>query len=169
MKFESQPTLSGELIRLRPLAATDYEALYLAASDPLIWEQHPANRHEVTVFRPFFQETLDSGGALVALDVADDSVIGTSRFHAYNAEKSEVEIGWTFLARKYWGGTYNCELKQLMVQHALQFVDSVVFLVAPDNVRSQRAMEKIGGVREGMRADAYGNESYLYRIRREEL
>jgi Acetyltransferase (GNAT) domain len=59
------------------------------------------------------------------------SVIGMSRFHGYDAEKSEVEIGWTFLARAYWGGTYNRELKSLMLRHALRRVRRVVFLVSP--------------------------------------
>ena len=51
----------------------------------------------------------------------------------------EIEIGWTFLARSHWGGTYNGEMKQLMLRHAFKFVNSVIFLVGPQNLRSQRA------------------------------
>ena len=58
-----QPHLVGSLIELRPLQPEDWEALFLAASDPLIWEQHPAHdRYKEYVFRKFFQEALDSGG-----------------------------------------------------------------------------------------------------------
>jgi RimJ/RimL family protein N-acetyltransferase len=100
---------------------------------------------------------------LIALDRKDGRVIGSSRFHGYD-EKSEIEIGWTFLARSHWGGVYNGEMKRLMLRHAFRFVTSVVFLVGPHNIRSQRAVEKIGGVRAGSRLDGGGRESLVYRI-----
>jgi RimJ/RimL family protein N-acetyltransferase len=150
---------------LRPLAADDREALYAVASDPEIWRQHWAtNRHERAVFDIFFDESLHSGGALLATDASTGSVIGSSRYHGFKKEASEVEIGWTFLARSHWGGLYNGEMKRLMLEHAFRFVETVVFLVAPHNLRSQRAVEKIGAVRDGMRSDASGTESYIYRI-----
>jgi RimJ/RimL family protein N-acetyltransferase len=116
------------------------------------------------VFSQFFRESLASGGALVAIDVKDDRIIGSSRYYAHDAGAREIEIGWSFLARSHWGGVYNREMKDLMLGHAFRFVDHVVFLVGPHNVRSQRAMEKIGGVRAESRRDAYGRESLVYRI-----
>src|SRR5262245_20452080 len=108
MPFDRQPHLKGDLIELRPLRAEDFDALYAVAADPLIWEQHPSsNRYQIEVFREFFRDALESGGALVALDARDGRVIGSSRFHGYDEVASEIEIGWTFLARAYWGGTYN--------------------------------------------------------------
>src|SRR5262249_53743241 len=104
------------------------------------------------------------GGALIAIDSRDGQVIGSSRFHGYDQERSEIEIGWTFLARSHWGGIYNREMKQLMLRHAFRFVNSVIFLVGPQNFRSQRAVEKIGGVRAGTRLDGSGRESLVYRI-----
>jgi N-acetyltransferase len=121
--------------------------LYAVASDPLIWEQHPQrNRYELDVFRVFFEEALASGGALVAIDRANGLIVGSSRFHGYDEAASEVEIGWTFLSRLYWGGVYNGEMKRLMLDHAFQSVDSVIFVVGPDNVRSQKAVLKLGAV-----------------------
>jgi RimJ/RimL family protein N-acetyltransferase len=164
MPFDSQPILRGALVELRPLRSEDYRELHGVAADPLIWEQHPArNRHEATVFREFFDESLASGGALLATEAGTRRVIGSSRFHGYSEERSEVEIGWTFLARSHWGGRYNGELKRLMLQHAFRFVETVVFFVSPGNVRSQRAMVKIGGVLEP-EPDAQGR--LAYRIRR---
>jgi len=145
--FDAQPILQGKRLELRPLRRADWEALYAVASDPLIWEQHPArNRHELEVFRAFFDEALAGGTAFVVVDRANGLVIGSSRFHGYDEAKSEVEIGWTFLARLYWGGVYNGELKQLMLDHAFRFVDSVIFVVGPRNLRSQRAVAKLGAV-----------------------
>jgi N-acetyltransferase len=165
VSFDFQPILKGALVELRPLRADDYSALYAVAADPLIWEQHPVkNRHEADVFQQFFQEALASGGALIAIDARTNQVIGSSRFHGYDADRHEIEIGWTFLSRTHWGGAWNGEMKQLMLRHAFQFVSRVIFLVGPGNLRSQRAVEKIGAVRAGSRRDAGGRESYLYEL-----
>jgi RimJ/RimL family protein N-acetyltransferase len=165
MSFDFQPTLKGEILELRPLRAEDFHDLYAAASDPLIWEQHPVrDRYKEEVFRGFFREALESGAALIAIDSKDGQVIGSSRFHGHDEETSEIEIGWTFLARSHWGGIYNREMKRLMLRHAFKFVKSVIFLIGPQNVRSQRAIEKIGGVRVGSRPDGGGRESFVYQI-----
>jgi RimJ/RimL family protein N-acetyltransferase len=164
--FDAQPHLIGELVELRPLRADDFGALSAAASDPLIWEQHPAARHREDVFRDFFAEHVASGGALLVLDRRTGEAIGTTRFHGYDAGGSEVEIGWTFLVRSRWGGVYNGELKSLMLAHAFRYVGTVVFLVHPDNVRSQRSVEKLGAVRIDDRLDGNGNRSFAYAIRR---
>ena len=165
MPFELQPVLTGELLELRPLRPEDFPALYAAASDPLVWEQHPAgDRYKEEVFREFFREALESGGALAAVNLKDGRIVGSSRFLAYDEEAGEIEIGYTFLARTHWGGAYNGEMKRLMLRHAFRFVRSVVFLVGPQNFRSQRAVEKIGGVREGSRPNAAGRDSFLYRL-----
>ena len=146
MSFDRQPVLVGELLELRPLHAYDFEALYRVASDPLIWEQHPAHdRWQEPVFRAFFDDALAGGGALVAIDRASDAVIGSSRFQGLDkADGGSVEIGWTFLARSHWGGTYNHAMKRLMLAHALASVAEVRFLVGESNLRSRRALEAIG-------------------------
>jgi RimJ/RimL family protein N-acetyltransferase len=165
MPFELQPVLTGKLLSLRPLRPEDFPELYAVASDPLIWEQHPMkDRYKEEVFREFFREALDSGGAFAVIDSKDGRIIGSSRYFGFDEAKSEIEIGWTFLARSHWGGVYNREMKQLMLRHAFQFVNTVVFMVGPQNVRSQRAMEKIGGVRAGIRVQPDGRESIVFEI-----
>ncbi len=165
MTFDMQPTLKGDLLYLRPLAVKDYKALYEVAADPLIWEQHPVkDRYKEGVFKQFFDESLRSSGALLAIDTQTSGAIGSSRFHGYDPKANEIEIGWTFLKRSHWGGRFNGEMKRLMLEHAFQFVENVVLLVGPQNYRSQRAVEKIGGVIAGKRADAAGRESIVYKI-----
>ena len=165
MPFDRQPCLAGELLELRPLRADDFEALFRVAADPLIWEQHPErNRYQEATFRAFFQEALASGGALVALDRDTGQIIGSSRYHGYDAERSVIEIGWSFLARAYWGGRYNGEMKRLMLEHAFRSVARVMFIIGPDNRRSQRAVEKIGGVRAGMTTDVHGRDRVVYEL-----
>jgi N-acetyltransferase len=142
----------------------DDEVLYAVAADPLIWEQHPLrDRFKEEVFQQFYRDALESGGTLIVIDKKDGRVIGSSRFHGYNAEQSEVEIGWTFLARSHWGGVYNGDIKQLMLRHAFQFVEKVIFLIAPQNIRSQKAVEKIGAVRT-TRSDPKASNNVVYEI-----
>jgi N-acetyltransferase len=156
--FDLQPHLKGELIELRPLALDDWDELFAVASDSLIWEQHPeSDRYKKDVFKAFFRDALKSRGAFVIIDTKTRRVIGSTRFYGYDPEKSEIEIGWTFLARKYWGGRYNREMKQLLLAHAFKFVETVVFLVGEHNIRSQRAMEKIGAIKVGAATRAYGH------------
>jgi RimJ/RimL family protein N-acetyltransferase len=156
--FDLQPHLKGELLELRPLATDDWDELFAVASDPLIWEQHPEqDRYTENVFRIFFKEALESGGAFVIIDRQTQHIIGSTRFYGYDPEKSEIEIGWTFLARKYWGGRYNAEMKRLLLNHAFKFVQSVVFFVGEDNVRSQKAMEKVGAIKVETVTRTYGN------------
>ena len=165
MPIDCQPHLIGNLLELRPLRTDDFAALYAVASDPLIWEQHPCpDRHRPDVFAAFFREAVDSGRALVAVDRADGRVIGSSRYHGYDEAASQIEIGWTFLARSHWGGKFNGEMKRLMLRHAFQFVRSVIFKVGVNNRRSRRAVEKIGGVLIGTEPDAGRGEHVVYRI-----
>ena len=147
MTLDLQPQLEGELLVLRPLRPDDWEALLAVASDPLIWAGHPdRERYTEAVFREYFRGAIESRGALAVLDRATGRIIGSSRYVWHGPPRDELEIGWTFLARAYWGGTFNREMKRLMLQHAFQFVDRVVFIVGVTNIRSQKAMLKIGGV-----------------------
>lgn len=147
MTLDLQPQLEGELLQLRPLRADDWDALFAVASDPLIWAGHPdRERYTEPVFREFFRTAIESRGALAVLDRATGRMIGSSRYTWHGPPHDELEIGWTFLARAYWGGRFNREMKRLMLQHAFQFVDRVIFIVGVTNIRSQKAMLKIGGV-----------------------
>jgi len=166
MFFDLQPHLKGKLIELRPLSPEDWDDLFAVASDPLIWEQHPeSDRYKEDVFKVFFKDALESGGAFVVIDTKSKRIIGSTRYHGYDPEKSEVEIGWTFLARKCWGGRYNREMKQLMLAHAFQFVENVVFYVGENNIRSQKATEKIGAIKNGTVKKIYENRTPSLNVR----
>lgn len=168
LTVDLQPLLEGTLLRLRPLTPSDWPALFAAAADPLIWEQHPnSDRWKEDVFRVFFDGALKSKGAFAVLDAKTGAVIGSSRYYDYDAAKRQVAVGFTFLTRPYWGGVHNRELKTLMLEHAFKSCDSVLFHVGEGNARSRRAMEKIGGVlmgREERVVDGKPNVSVVYRI-----
>jgi len=155
--LDRQPVLIGELVELSPLRHDDFDDLFAISSDPLLWEQHPSKeRAQRAGFERWYTEAVASEGALTIVDRRDGRIIGTSRFHGYDEERREVEIGWTFIARSHWGGPYNAAVKALMLRHAFADVDTVVFRVHSENFRSQRAVEKLGAVRVGTEVDPGG-------------
>ncbi len=148
MVFNLQPTLENDLLIIRPLKADDFDNLYKVASDPLIWEQHPAHdRYQIDIFRTLFSDGLASGSALVIIDKKSTAIIGSTRFNPVKESENAIEIGWSYLARAYWGGNYNKSQKHLLMDYAFQHVDNVCFYIHKDNVRSQKAVEKLGGTR----------------------
>lgn len=150
VKADFQPTLLGDNLLLRPLTEDDWESMYAVASDPLLWEVHPAwDRFKEPVFREYFAGAIESRGALAVIDRATGTIIGGSRYANFVPERNEIEIGWSFLARDYWGGAYNREMKMLMLTHAFRFFDSIRFNIGATNLRSRRAIEKIGARLDG--------------------
>lgn len=175
-RIDRQPVLEGERLLLRPLEPGDWDALHAVASDPLIWEQHPMHdRWREEVFRAYFDEALEAGGALAAILRGDGRIAGCSQFRPTSFDAQAIEIGWTFLAREHWGTRLNHEMKRLMLAHALapapKGVSRVLFRVGDTNIRSRTALERIGGrltdmVEEG---EYQGNPArhVIYEINRE--
>jgi RimJ/RimL family protein N-acetyltransferase len=169
--FQPPPILENEFVKLVPLKEGDLELLYQVASDPLIWEQHPnRNRWQKEVFANFFEGAVKSGGAYMIYDAKTNEAIGSSRFYDHIPEKSEVSIGYTFFARSHWGGKYNPSAKQLMMDHAFNFVDHVIFHIGANNVRSQKAIERLGAVKIAEQEMAYYGEdtklNFIYSIQK---
>jgi RimJ/RimL family protein N-acetyltransferase len=168
--FLLQPDhLQNDVVRLLPLQEGDFEELYDVASDPLVWEQHPNPlRYQRAVFETYFEGALQSGGAFLVRDVKTNAVVGSSRFYDYNAAESSLLIGYTFIGRSFWGKGFNKHLKHLMLDYAFQYVDKVYFHIGAFNIRSQKAIEKIGAKKVAeIEIDYYGEErklNYIYLI-----
>ncbi len=162
--MELQPySLADKLVALTPLAESDFEKLFSVASDPLIWEQHPnKNRYQRTIFENFFKGAMESGGAFLVSDNKTQASIGSSRFYEYNEKDKSIAIGYTFLARSCWGKGYNNSMKTIMLNHAFVFVNTVVFHVGAENVRSQKAMNKLNAIKVGeVNMEYYGEPNRL--------
>jgi RimJ/RimL family protein N-acetyltransferase len=154
-----QPTLENDLVLLQPLKETDFESLYEVASDPLVWEQHPnKNRYQRDVFQNFFDGAIESGGAFLIIDKKTNAVIGSTRFYDLEEKNKSVLIGYTFYGRGYWGSTYNPSVKKLMLDYAFQFLDRVYFHIGAANIRSQKAIERIGAAKVREMEVAYHGE-----------
>ena len=155
-----QPTdLKNNLVWLEPLKQAHFEELYLVASDPLIWEQHPnPDRYKLDAFTNYFKGAMESGGAFIIRDTLSGKAFGSSRYCAYDAAMKEIQIGYTFFERSCWGKSINKEVKTLMLNHAFNYVDKVAFYVGANNIRSQKAMERIGGSKIREEVVAYFGE-----------
>lgn len=169
MNFELQPKLENEFVKILPLKQEDFETLYSVASDPMIWEQHPnKDRYKKEVFETFFKGAIESGGAFLVFNAKTDIPIGSSRFYELDQNSDAIAIGYTFLKKDHWGTTYNRALKSLMLDHAFKFVNSVHFHIGANNIRSQKAIEKLGAKKTGeIEMEYYGEESklnFIYQI-----
>lgn len=159
MSINLQPVLENEFIRLQPLQQNDFERLYAVASDPLIWEQHPnKDRYKREVFQTYFEGAMESQGALLLIDKRSGEVAGSSRFYDHNREESSLLIGYTFIACKFWGRGYNPAMKTLMIDHAFQYVDKILFHIGAINLRSQIAIGRVGAVKQKEISVAYHGE-----------
>jgi RimJ/RimL family protein N-acetyltransferase len=169
MNFDFQPTLQNEFVHLRPLTSDDFEILYNVACDPEIWAQHPnKERYKREVFQNFFKGALESKGAFVIYNTQTGQAIGSTRFYDLDTAKSEILIGYTFLAKDHWGSTFNFAAKKLLLTHAFQYVDRVNFHIGATNIRSQRAIEKLGAIKISELEVAYYGEpeklNFIYQI-----
>ena len=163
-----QPVLEDNLVRLIPLKENDFEALFNVASDPAIWEQHPTrDRYKKEVFQIYFDSAVQSGTAFLIFAKEENQLIGSSRYYEYDPSLSRIAIGYTFLAKEFWGGKYNASIKKLMLDHAFQFVNSVIFHIGPTNFRSQKAILKLGAKK--IREEPYNDiMQFVYEIRKED-
>ena len=155
-----QPTnLKNDMVWLEPLKQAHFDELYLVASDPLIWEQHPnPDRYKLEGFTNYFKGAMESGGAFIIRDTTSGIALGSSRYCSYNAANKEIQIGYTFFSRNCWGKSINAAVKKLMLNHAFNYVEKVAFYVGAKNIRSQKAMERIGGIKVGEEVVAYFGE-----------
>jgi N-acetyltransferase len=167
--FDLQPTLENDLLIIRPAKSEDFDHLYKVASDPLVWEQHPAkNRYKIDIFTALFNEGMTTKAMFVVIDKKSGDIIGSTRFNPVPETDNAIEIGWSFIGRAYWGGGYNKAQKHLLMDYAFQHVDHVFYYIGKSNTRSRKAVEKLGGNRishyDGQLLDARSPDGVIYRI-----
>lgn len=151
------PTLDSPLVRLRPLRQDDAPALVTAASDGTLWELPftvVPSATTVGVYLATALQGLSTGGVwpFAIIDAATDAVIGSTRFWKIDHNNRKLEIGHTWLAASWQGTLANTQAKLLLLQQAFDNMACVRVQFTTDvlNLRSQRAIEKLGAVREGV-------------------
>ncbi|WP_437917675.1 GNAT family N-acetyltransferase [Sphingobacterium sp. LRF_L2] len=140
--------LANNIVHLQPLQRSDFDRLYAVASEKEIWAQHPDfNRYLPAGFQIYFDKLMETDMPYLIFSKEDGKIMGATSYYQYDAEKRAVSIGFTFLATAYWGGKFNRIIKSLLLDHAFQFVDKVVFHVREGNLRSQHALIKLGALK----------------------
>ena len=164
--------LRGNYIYLGFLSPGDRETFRSLAKNELIWEFNkllPVDDNYDVAFDEYFTEALDKNGlggqqAFVIRKTKDSSIIGMTRFYQVNPKEKTVLIGYTWYIPEVWGKVYNKECKLLLLQYVFEEMkfNRAELRVAHQNIRSQKAVEKIGGVKEGvLRKDGYRNDGSI--------
>ncbi len=169
MNFNHTPSLSDQVVAINLLKKSDFEPLFEVASDKLLWAGHPSkNRYQRTIFEQWFKDALSSENAFIITEAHTGKVIGSSRYYEYDSHKKEIAIGYTFIGRDYWGGKTNKRVKKLMIDHAFKSVDKVWLHADPSNIRSQKAIKKLGALFTHIERKELGSggveEYYCYEI-----
>ncbi|MGZ3837024.1 MAG: GNAT family N-acetyltransferase [Flavisolibacter sp.] len=176
--------LRGRYVYLENLEAAHVPVLRKLARDERIWEYTKTllvNEQYDNQFDQYIAAALDprnTGGqaSFVIRRTADQALIGMTRYYAIEPFHKRLSIGYTWYVPEVWGGAENKECKWLLLQYAFEQLgyQRVQFDVAHQNLRSQKAVEKIGGVKEavlrkhGLHADGTVRDTVVFSIIDEE-
>ena len=146
MNFKSN--LEDCFLSLSQIKKESFEDLYLVASDPVIWEQHPeSDRWKKEKFSIFFFFFLPNKfGLLLIFDTHNNPIFGSTRFYSYNKIDKAIRIGFTFISQKYWGTSTNFYVKKMMLDYTFKYLEKVYFDIGTNNFRSRKAVEKLGAI-----------------------
>jgi RimJ/RimL family protein N-acetyltransferase len=177
MKIDTNIILEGDTVTLFPLEMKYKEQVYEAIKNPDIWKY---TWREVKTFDDIEQILLiaiqnkDDGKQLpfIIKDKLSGEIIGTTRIGDIDTANRNVEIGWTWLTPTAWRTKVNTECKFLMLQYCFEELKvlRVQFSISGQNIRSQRAVERIGAVKEGtfrkhrIKADGTIHDNIFYSI-----
>ena len=141
-----QPTLTNNYLTIKPLQHCHYKSLFAIACNPLVWAQHPnPNRYKQAEFEVYFKGAMQSGGAFIILVTNTNEVVGCTRFYDFNTTTKNIFIGYTFVAINFWGSELNGATKKLLINYVFaNNIDTVQFHIGKYNIRSQKAIAKIG-------------------------
>lgn len=149
--------LTGETVKLVPLAKEHFDELYAAASDKKLWELIPTDCSKRETFDTAYNFALaerEKGNQypFVIIHGATNEIIGSTRFFEIFPQDKKLEIGWTWVVTKYWGTEINFECKLLLLTYCFETLQTRRVQIKTDatNLRSRKAIEKIGGQFEGI-------------------
>ncbi|WP_347219927.1 GNAT family N-acetyltransferase [Chryseobacterium sp.] len=157
-KWISHPTiLEGAHVELIPLEQEHFEELYAAASDKDLWTLIPTDGSDKTIFYKNYEFALserEHGNQypFIIRDKKTRKLIGSTRFFEIYPADRKLEIGWTWITKDFWGTSVNLECKLLLLTYCFEVLKTnrVQLKTKDNNFRSRKAIEKIGGVFEGI-------------------
>ncbi|WP_338749055.1 GNAT family protein [Bacillus sp. FJAT-52991] len=169
--------LNGKNIQIVPMSLEHIQGLYAIGTEEAIWEHLPETIQTKKDMKSFVEEALakkrnGSEFPFIILLRENNKVIGTTRFLSLCDDHRNLEIGWTWFAPAVWGTHVNIECKYLLLRYCFEVLNliRVQFKTDERNIRSQKAIERIGGVKEGIlrnhmiRKDGTFRDSIFYSI-----
>jgi RimJ/RimL family protein N-acetyltransferase len=163
MAWIKHPTvLQGEIVCLLPLEKEHFGYLFTAASDKGLWEFIPADCSKPNRFNEVYNLALterEKGNhyPFIIIYKPTKEIIGSTRLFEIFPNNRKLEIGWTWITANYWGTAVNLECKFLLLKFCFEELKVRRVQIKTDelNIRSRKAIEKIGGKFEGiLRKDA---------------
>jgi len=155
--FKPNTILNGELLDLVPLEEKHFEELELLAREKSIWEFIPIDMSSSEKCFKVFANALverDLGTQIpfVIFHKKENRIIGSTRLMNMEAKHKKLEIGWTWLHPEYWATAVNLECKLLLLTFCFEElnVNRVQLKTDENNIRSQKAIKKIGAQYEGI-------------------
>ncbi len=179
MVMEIQPvTLVGQHVRLEPLSLQHAEGLWPQADEPEIWRYMPygevnsLDRLRAVIDDLLARQARGTDLPFTVFDCATGAAAGMTRFMTIDPPNRSVEIGGTWYGRAYRRTAMNTECKYLLMRHAFEVWGAIRVQLKTDlrNERSQRAIERLGAVREGVlrkhmiMPDGYHRSSVIYSV-----
>lgn len=150
-------TLTGPTVALVSLEKVHFTALESLAKDPRIWEHYPFDLSDSLRFQRIFTAALKerekgSQFPFTIIERHSDQIVGSTRFLDIQPQHKKLEIGFTWIHPRYWGSQVNLECKWLLLTHCFEKMGCVRVQLKTDenNIRSRKAIEKIGGQFEGV-------------------
>lgn len=175
------PALENKIVSLLPLQASHWEKLWPAAQGIDLFKYGPNDISTVQKLKDYIQTALQEhkDGKSVPFVIQDrerSTIIGSTRFGNIDQKNRVLHIGWTWISKESQGTGINGEVKHLMLDYAFRDMDfeKVEFRVDERNIRSRKAVEKLGARLEGILRqnvvvrDGYRRNSCCYGIVREE-
>lgn len=157
MQFDLSPTLENEYLLLSPLTLENYESLISVASQEKLVQYSPSDIYTPETLRKYVsialaQKEMQTSIPFIVFDKKKQHYAGSSRFMNINRKNKVLEIGSTWIGKEFQGSGLNTQMKHLMVHHAFDVMgfEKIEFRIDERNIRSRKAVEKLGGILEGI-------------------
>lgn len=160
--------LEGKRVKLIPLEIEHTIPLYECSRDPEIWANYPTQINTIEDMNRFIHKALEGRNSkeqypFAVFDKEHNEFVGTTRFLRISEENNNLNIGSTWYSPKVWRTRVNTETKYLMLKYGFETLNTIriEIITTTENIRSQRAIERLGAIKEGVLRKKYNNMDYV--------
>lgn len=151
------PTLENHRVKLSLLDLSNYKHLIEIAKQPNLIQFSPSKIDTPEALKSYVQTAVDgyyhkTTLPFIVFDKQTNTYAGSTRFGLINWKNKVLHIGWTWIGNQFQGSGLNANMKFLMLQYAFETLkfDKVEFRIDERNIKSRKAVEKLGATLEGI-------------------